>query len=422
MAQTGTLSKCTDGLEPSYISKFPSGGDVSRSAALSIVGSTSHGDAAFITSQDGRFLFGEAPSQYHAELAGDFYYNGTQTDESLAWGTSSFTVETTGLRAASVGAMYKGLGASRLTNPLSTTSIPASSTNMYFSYHTKFGSDPFRTMMSSVASKTGDLQGGVDRARGERVTVTLADASVAQGWVTYENGSYVTVEFDGSVATANFQGATILGQTSGNTVITGAEASGIVATKYYRMFHGGISEDNRSLFIRSHTSGGNADFDTFSGGVLDNHQDVDTVNNGRCPVGEWAFFESEWVYSGGIWQWQNRVNGQVWSTSSCPAVLGTEAGLRPTLLGLDLPGTGGLPAEQCGASEFIDSIVYQTDTKRVVLTDNAAYSSSTKFEVQRHLYWNKNGIQIQVNRGEISSGGYFHVFNNYGSVIGVVEA
>jgi len=422
--QDVNLIPFTDGLLPRCDSAFPSGGNRGADAAdVLFSGSVVHGGQARIYTRDGVYLFGVAPPQHHAELAGSFKSSGTTLNAELAFGTNSFSVETSSLRASNVGRMYKGLGVGRLTHGYLDDSIPASSRNLYFSYHAKFGCDPFRVYTASVASKTGDLQGGADRSRGERCTIVLSFGGTIEGWVTYENGSYVSVEVDSGGSQSGMQGAVITGQTSGSIVTTGAQSTSVGATKYSRIFHGDTGEPTRSSFVTSHTSGGIFDFDSWDNNVLNDHQDVDKINCGRTLVDEWYFIENEYYYSGTTWRVRVKINGDVWAEDDAiyGLDLGSSVGIRPTLIGLDTPGTGGIPAEDVGTSQFIDSIVYQSDLSRIVLTDNESYSLSTKFEVQGHTNWNNSFVDFILNRGEITSDGWLHIFDATGAVIDVLE-
>lgn len=424
MMQIVTFTPFTDGFLPRCDSAFPNGGDRGSDASdVLFSGSSAHGGRARIYTRDGVYLFGAASPPHHAELAGSFKASGSNLDPSLAFGSNSFSVETTNLRAANVGRMYKGLGVGRLTQGYQDDAIPASSKNLYFSYHAKFGCDPFRVYVASIASKTGDLQGGADRSRGERCTIVQSEGGTIEGWVTYENGSYVSVEVDSGGSQSGMQGAVITGQTSGNSVTTGAESTSVGATKYSRIFHGSTGEPTRSSFVTSHTSGGIFDFDSWDNNVLDDHQDVDQLNCGRALINEWYFIENEYYYSGSSWRVRVKINGNIWFEDNAiyGLDLGSSVGIRPTLIGLDTPGTGGIPAEQVGTSEFIDSIVYQNNLSRIVLTDNQTYSLSTKFEVQGHVEWKNSYVDFYVNRGEITSGGWLHIFDATGTVLAVLE-
>jgi hypothetical protein len=251
----------------------------------------------------------------------------------------------------------------------------------------------------------------------------LSFGGTIEGWVTYENGSYVSVEVDSGGSQSGMQGAVITGQTSGSIVTTGAQSTSVGATKYSRIFHGDTGEPTRSSFVTSHTSGGIFDFDSWDNNVLNDHQDVDKINCGRTLVDEWYFIENEYYYSGTTWRVRVKINGDVWAEDDAiyGLDLGSSVGIRPTLIGLDTPGTGGIPAEDVGTSQFIDSIVYQSDLSRIVLTDNESYSLSTKFEVQGHTNWNNSFVDFILNRGEITSDGWLHIFDATGAVIDVLE-
>lgn len=422
MTQYVTLQPCTDGLSPLYTSRFPAGDRGNDARDIIYVGSTTHGNAAQLITKGGVNIFTPAPAQHHVELAGTFHYQGSSVDPALAWDQNSFSVETSNLRAANIIRMYKGLGVGRLSFGYQDSLIPAENKNLYLSYHAKFGCDPFRVYTASVASKTGDLQGGADRSRGERCTIVQSAGGTISGWVTYENGNYVSVEVDSGASIAGMKHASITGISSGNVVVTGDSSTSVGATKYSRIFHGKTNDSNRSAFVTSHTSAGMFDFDTWQDGVLNNHADVDAVNLGRMQVGSWVFIENEYGYSDNSWHVIIKINGATWleKENVYGLDLGTE-GIRPVLIGLDTPGTGGLPVNDIGTSEWIDSIVYQNNLSRIVLTDNQNYASSTKFEVQRYTSFGGDRIDFILNRGEIASGGWLHIFDDAGAHMSSVE-
>lgn len=400
-----------------YNSAFPDG---DMPAGVSLLGGADHGDIVNIFS-DGSVNFGTTTPIYHSELNGVFRHEGgAPLDWSEAWDQNSFVESTTGLRAANVGKKWKGVGVGRLSFGYLHDTLPPTSKKLYLSYHTKFGSNIYRSFICNVESSTGTLQGGTDRARGELATVTCSDASVITAYVTYHGGGFITLDTEpsaGSASVAKLQGATIVGNTSGFSATTGIGVSAIGSTKYNRFFHGGTVENPRTVVINSHTSGGTVDYDTWdSEGTLDDHIDMDLNGVHQDAIGQYQFHEIVCDLETGFFSWS--VDGE--EVANIPdllteGVLGT-IGLRPLLVGLDLPGLNPpafdpIDETLVGAIQEIDSLVFHNDSYRVVLTNNSIYADSTLFEVQPQTVWSENRVSITRNSGAIT-GGYYHVFSD----------
>jgi hypothetical protein len=419
------IIKCSDGLEPSATSLFPLGNRGAGASDAVLSGTITHGGAARIATAGGVYKYGTAPAQFHAELAGAFYNQGNSVALASAWGSNTCASVTSGLRNANVGAMWKTVNDGRMSTGYLMDTIPASSKKLFLSYHTKFGSSVYRSMVASIASQTGSLTGGTDRARGELCTITLINTSIYSGYVTYEDGSHVTIDFVGSQPlSADFIGASIVGNVSGSIVVTGTDVAAIGSAKYDRVMHGATGSGARSWILRLHTSNGSLDYDWWDAAGVEQPTSGSLGDNLTTQsVNTWEYHELELDLSGvaGYVKWTKDGQTLIESTDIIPDAA-TNYGLRPTLIGMDLPGLGAIPEASVGALQLIDSIVFSTTRQRIVLTDNANYALSTKWEIQRHTNWDQPAIDFIVNRGEITSGGWFHVFNESGAIIDVVEA
>jgi hypothetical protein len=296
--------------------------------------------------------------------------------------------------------------------------VPAESKNIYFCYHSRYGTDPFTTHVVSIASTSGSqlIFNGSERDRGEPVNIAYNDGTFGNGWVTFIGDGFVSIDTT-SANSIKMPSAVITGTVSGGVIVCGTNYSNSNSTKYFRCHHGGVNENNRSSFVKGHASNGNMDYDTRTDGVLNNHQSLD-VNGSRCNVGSWDFYETEIICDqNNNFRIENRVNGQVWSvTENAPAVFGTEAGLRLTLIGLDLGGTGDVPSEVLGTSQDLDSIAWGTDVRRVIMTNNEIYSDSTVFELQPYFSWDRYKIDFVAAYSDWpeNNGKYLHIFNRFG--------
>lgn len=426
MARPDTnITQCSDGLDPRATSLYPLGDRPANASNLVLSGTITNGGSASISTLGGVTRFGTTDPTYHAEVNGAFYHLGSSVALASAWGSNTFSASTSGLRHANVGSQWKTDSCGRLSTPYLSDTLPSSSKKLFFSYHTKFGSSVYKSIAMSIASKTGNLTGGVDRTRGEVCNVTLVNTNTTTAYVTYEDGSYLTLDFIGTQpVSADLVGATVIGQTSGNTVIVGSVVAPIGSAKYSRIMHGNTGSGARSWLIPLHTSNGSIDYDYWGTDNIEVPTSGSIGNNLTTQsVGAWEYHEIEYDLSTnpGYAKWTKNGVVLIETTDIVPDA-GTTIGLRPTLVGMDLPGILSIPETSVGAAEWIDSLMFHTSRHRVVLTDNAVYSASTKWEIQPHTRWFPNKIDLIVSRGEITTGGWLHVIGANGAVIDKVEA
>jgi len=90
-----------------------------------------------------------------------------------------------------------------------------------------------------------------------------------------------------------------------------------------------------------------------------------------------------------------------------------------------IPFFDGMSAPGANAtSMWIDELYIDNTRSRVVLTDNAGYTTSTKFMMQPPTAWSDIQITATLNSSVFSTGstGYFHVFNSAGTEVAVYSA
>lgn len=420
-----TLGICTDGLDPRFTTLYPLGDRPANASNLVLSGTITNGGSASISTLGGVTRFGTADPTYHAEVNGGFYHLGNSVALASAWGSNTFSASTSGLRHANVGSQWKTVNDGRLSTPYLSDTLPSSSKKLYLSYHTKFGSSIYRSTVASIASKTGNLNGGTDRARGEVCNITLTNLATTTAYVTYEDGSYITLDFIGTQpVSGDLIGATVVGTVSGNTVVLGTVVAPIGSAKYDRVMHGNTGSGARSWFLRLHTSNGSFDYDYWDADGTEQPTSGSLGDNLTAQsVATWEFHELEIDLTGvsGWAKWSKNGATVIESTDIIPDA-GNTIGLRPTLIGMDLPGISSIPESAVGALQFIDSVIFNTSRHRVILTDNSVYASSTKWETQPHTRWFPNKVDFIMNRGEITTGGWLHVIGGDGAVIDKVEA
>ncbi len=78
-----------------------------------------------------------------------------------------------------------------------------------------------------------------------------------------------------------------------------------------------------------------------------------------------------------------------------------------------------------GNAGYMDDIYIDESRARVVMTDNATYASSTKFEIQPVVSWSNTSIVVTKRGGSSFTAGntyYLHVFDNAGSHNATVQS
>lgn len=139
--------------------------------------------------------------------------------------------------------------------------------------------------------------------------------------------------------------------------------------------------------------------------------------------GQWLFYEIEF-YSGTLNNsdafFEERVNGQITARWINRPYLTSDYSGLPTWFLLPINGLDGGPP----VTYSLDELYITESRSRIVMTDSATYSASTKWCIQDDgsdqdedgspFYWTDTEIYYKLKRGSFTQGAtaYLHVFNN----------
>lgn len=441
-----TLTVCSDGLAPRFTSRFPLGDRPVLGGSNSVIswqalnGEIKQDRLFRVTAVSTTFaprqnayptMIDDGNTQIYNNVADHYFDNKndgfvvvpTNLDSGSPWYKPSTGVDTVLVdrlvnRYPDQGFTYKlgDTGDSSCFLGWHKTLLPdhtVESDEFYFSWHMKNSSPFFAHRYYALGSGTGSFNLSADGyGVGEAITFVAVGGTTVSGFV-------IAVRGDGSLEyvlsdSPSQIGGTITGNVSGATLTVSSMSSTFLSSssnKILRLWNGDENLPNRYRAL-SWSSDLCDSPDSISG----NH----FTNSSYMQVDTWGFFETIVKCldrTNRIFRTVTKINGHVFHdlTGVDDAIESASAfALSCALVGKD-------PNQPTKSRMWVSSLTMDTSLTRVILTDNAVYENSTKFECQMLSSSSTSILEGKFRLGALGNSGgvYMHVFNDVNPVSSV---
>lgn len=405
--------------------------------SILISGRIGFGEEVIITSPDGSLPFAEmseGPAK-HYQMGGYIKVNGDLFTESPeggpdltnVWGSaghSGVSVVADNVRHPTIGQSYFARHGGTLNYPKGFNSQQGTPRTLYATYWQFNNCDHFFTKVTRVKDLSGQFETDPEeKTLGQEFTLTTLSGVNYTGYVVAQLGQYITLQFDNSVpGNATINGGTITTATASCVVDNdnGIYAANHAATKIWRIEDAANGTNPRTYLATSPIERGVIDLDCVdaSGTAVPRVSSPD--ENYASPTGypsqrpgEWVRTEIELDFTGtkGVIRVKNSHKSDVFSTENYPTELFPVDYLNPAkgfcvaLFGLDIAGSGSVPNEAHGLTQWFEPNLFDNSLYRWVLGDAATLDDCTAFEVQEIVDRNPAAKQhkIRLHPGALST-------------------